>query len=84
MHRRAAHAGAGAAEDQRKLLALPCGLACDFDEMGRVGHWVEDDDRLCGKLQGQDPPFAGLQLEGFQHGLAAQLVEVAGLGERDA
>ena len=67
-----------------KLLALAWGLAGDLDEMGRVGHRIEDDDGFRGKLQGQDRPFAGLQLDRFQHGLAAELVEVARLGECDA
>src|SRR5215204_4565266 len=82
MQGRAAHTGAGPTENQGKLLALPCGLARDLDEMGRVGHWIEDDDGLLGKLQAQDSPLAGLQFDDFQYALAAQLVEGAQLGER--
>ena len=52
--------------------------------MGGVGHRIEDDEEPGGKLQRQDRPFAGLQLDRFQHGLAAELVEGARLGECDA
>src|SRR6202047_279843 len=63
-------------EDHRQVLALARLLAADIEELGRMRHGIEHDQRALRQLQRKDGPFAWWQVDDFERDLRQQLVQI--------
>src|SRR5450631_1440382 len=63
-------------ENHRQVLALACLLAADIEELGRMRHGIEHDQRALRNLQGEDGPFSWRQVDGFERDLTQQLLQI--------
>src|SRR5712672_4319131 len=63
-------------EDHRQVLALARLLAADIEELGRMRHGVEHDQRALRQLQGEDGPFSWRQVDAFECDLPQQLLQI--------
>src|SRR6516165_5468782 len=63
-------------EDHGQVLAFARLLARDLEELGRVRHWVEDDQRAFRQSQGEDGPFSWRQVDAFERDLPQQLLQI--------
>src|ERR1700724_528522 len=64
------------AEDHRQVLALARLLAADIEELGRMRHGIEHDQRAFRQLQRKDGPFPRRQVDAFEHDLPQQLLQI--------
>ena len=64
-------------EDHGEVLPLARLLAADVEELGRMRHGIEHDQRALRHLQGKDRPFARRQVDDFERDLAQQLLRIA-------
>jgi hypothetical protein len=63
-------------EDPRKVLTLAHLLAFNVQELGRMRHWVEDNQRAFRQLQGEDCPFAWRQVDSLECDFSQQLLQI--------
>src|SRR5712672_2366420 len=63
-------------EDHGQVLALARLLAADIEELGRMRHGIEHDQRALRQLQGEDGPFSWRQVDAFECDLPQQLLQI--------
>src|SRR6266852_1920663 len=63
-------------EDHGQVLALARLLAADIEELGRMRHGIEHDQRALRQLQGEDGPFSWRQVDAFERDLPQQLLQI--------
>ena len=63
-------------EDHGQVLALARVFAPDLDELGRMRHGIEHDQRALRHVQGKDCPFAWRQLDDLERDLPEQLLQI--------
>src|SRR5205807_1378368 len=63
-------------EDHRQVLPLARLLAADIQELGRMRHRIEHDQRALRQLQRNDGPFSWRQLNAFERDLAQQPLQI--------
>src|ERR1700738_5193011 len=63
-------------ENHRQVLALARLLAADIEELVRMRHGIEHDQRALRHLQGKDGPFSWRQVDGFERELPQQLLQI--------
>ena len=63
-------------EDHRQVLALAGLFAADLQELGRMRHGIEHDQRALRHLQGKDGPLACRQVDDFERDVVQQLLQI--------
>src|SRR5260370_1414113 len=63
-------------EDHGQVLALARLLTADIEELGRMRHRIEHDQRALRQLQREDGPFPWRQVDAFERDLPQQLLQI--------